>query len=190
MRQKLWPSNEINTQLYSYRFTSSSIIFENVDLAKRHFETMPEDVFSGHCAMQIILQWPGCLAQQVYFWDEGKSRKFPCSGLTGLTNGILGTLCCPLQWVTMYPVHHDCNGDKTPRSEVNHRVTLHPLVANCMGAGGIECPSFIILLPKLVLSKVWEQGIMMVNCSQVFTGERLADIFLAPLIVIECYNYN
>ena len=121
------------------------------------------------------------------FWDEGKSCKFPCSGLTGLTNGILRTLCCPLQWVTMNPVHHNCNGDKTPRSD---RVTLHPLVANCMGVGGIECPSFIILLPELVLSKVWEQGIMMVNCSQVFTGEGLADNFLAPLDVIECYNYN
>ena len=51
-------------------------------------------------------------------------------------------------------------------------------------------PSFIILLPELVLSKVWEQGIMMVNCSQVFTGERLADNILAPLNVFEIYNYN
>ena len=107
-----------------------------------------------------------------FIWDEGKSHKFPCSGLT-----VQCTQCnLPC---TMCPIHHHCNGDKTPRNEVHQRVTLHPLVTNCMGGGGgIECPlSFIILLPEVVLSRVWEPGIMTVSCSQVCSGKRLGHTF-------------
>ena len=53
-------------KLESYWFQSSSTIFQNATLAKRHFETMPEVIFSGHCAMT----WQGITS---LFGMRGKS---------------------------------------------------------------------------------------------------------------------